>query len=832
MLVLLLFQKLLHICCLSGLPIFDAGAAPDESIDWQDATAASIKHCEDSPPDVSHSEEQQLGELSLRQTYTQTYNCGSSCAHATCSDTVHNAGSPDVAQPASLLQAASSPTSPPHTDLVPASAPASATLADSVDTASTGKPLERSGTPAVTHCHVDPQATVEVSSQAAGYGTGTPLHSALQLPTGSAQTSSKQLQLPNKVAEAAAASNTPVQEALVGPAISDAYTADAEAIPAAAVPKAAAYSDASVSVSEPDDAAAAALAIAESSPLQEQCSLLMPGMSPSTALGSHASNSAVAEGPKTSRSADSESLLSARSLVIGSSVAAAALGIAPDNLIPPQLRPQSSQQQPAFLSSPHLDSALDRSISESAILLVAHSEAHAAPAQPKRRSFLSRLRHSKASQGTAEGSALPLGRTASDTSLLSRQSSASIGNLQDPGKRTSLLGRLRRGSSSSSGHAVAALGPSMVISSSDTAVSAPEASRTLSKSSDCIGAAADMLAIEEQQASSQAQALAGTEPPASVTFSGGSLPDQTADLQLQSAPASPRGRAVTVSGGAALQPDVTLGRAVSNPNMLQRLSSGTAAYSNPATPRRTSLLGRLSRGRRSNSIAPEPNIAEQVGSALNTMPVQEPFAEQPFAEQPLTEQPSAEQPYIEGSAAEEIAEHLSKADGQNSRQPDGELPLSEGPPQEAQRSSSILEPDSSASERSQGSGSGYVPASADQALESEQLASQGHTEEPLEAVQSLAVQPLDSAVHAAPPCPHHIAAELGSAELSPRPSISLEGEIAMPFLMGRSWANRGSCVHACAYTVLCNSPALCARSSIGLVVSHSCLCLHRHVLVL
>ena len=84
------------------------------------------------------------------------------------------------------------------------------------------------------------------------------------------------------------------------------------------------------------------------------------------------------------------------------------------------------------------------------------------------------------------------------------------------------------------------------------------------------------------------------------------------------------------------------GRAASDPNMLSRRPLGVEA--NPPTPRWMSLLGRLSRVRRSNSIVPEPVITE--GSGQEEQPLREvPFAEQPFQVQsglqPLVEEPSA-----------------------------------------------------------------------------------------------------------------------------------------------------------------------------------------------
>ncbi len=64
-----------------------------------------------------------------------------------------------------------------------------------------------------------------------------------------------------------------------------------------------------------------------------------------------------------------------------------------------------------------------------------------------------------------------------------------------------------------------------------------------------------------------------------------------------------------------------------------------------------SLLGRLSRVRRSNSIVPEPSIAEEAGQIELPQPEQQGSAEQPINEVPFAEQPFANEPSEEAQPA-------------------------------------------------------------------------------------------------------------------------------------------------------------------------------------
>ena len=118
-------------------------------------------------------------------------------------------------------------------------------------------------------------------------------------------------------------------------------------------------------------------------------------------------------------------------------------------------------------------------------------------------------------------------------------------------------------------------------------------------------------------------------------------------LVSQSAPASARGRGrappVLVPQGSLGQAEMALGRAASDPNMLSHRPSGM--HSTPTTPRRMSLLGRLSRVRRSNSIVPEPSIAEEAGQVEVPQPQQQGSAEQVPGERPMYEVPFAKQPF-------------------------------------------------------------------------------------------------------------------------------------------------------------------------------------------
>ena len=329
-------------------------------------------------------------------------------------------------------------------------------------------------------------------------------------------------------------------------------------------------------------------------------------------------------------------------------------------------------QMPAQLRSSET-APLHRAVSESASTLLSASTLQSLdlPVQPKRRSLLSRLRPSKGG--------VDLGRTASDPALLMRQSSADLQKLKSPTKRLSLSALLRRGSS---GDATAAVVDPTAVASGGSAAAAtaagasPEVVGSLASQSSTVTTAE----LDQTQSSSQLQ---GARPLLNSAISSGTSLAQTEGLQPQSAPASPRGRASTAPPkGSAVQPDVALGRAVSDPSMLARLSSGM--HSVPATPRRMSLLGRLSRGRRSNSIMPEPATSEQAESAQNMTVDEIPFAEHPFAEQPLAEQPSAEQlsvgqPFVAQPVVEQLSVEQPSAEQLSVEQPSAEQPLAEQP---------------------------------------------------------------------------------------------------------------------------------------------------------
>lgn len=336
-----------------------------------------------------------------------------------------------------------------------------------------------------------------------------------------------------------------------------------------------------------------------------------------------------------SQTAHLESLPPTVSLESADSATSAAVAAASDSQPPLQLWPLPLMQ-PSVPSSAQLGTLLDRSVSESALLSDVQSEPlKSAPAKPKRQSLLALLRPRRLSQGGLEGPAL--WRTASDPSLLTRQSSADLGQNQKLVKRRSLLGMLRRGSSaavaenSSGPDAVAAAIPIDPVE---------------------VAAVGTATSPQEEKAGTYPQAVVGILPQQSTSVGAGTLPDQAVDLQPQSAPASPRGRTGTALGpqGSALLPVLAPGRTLSDPSMLIRLPSGM--YGIPTTPRRMSLLGRLSRGRRSNSIAPEPG---QLEAAPDQLPLEDvPFAEQPFAE------PSALEGASDKERSDEEDQKLSK----------------------------------------------------------------------------------------------------------------------------------------------------------------------------
>ena len=303
-------------------------------------------------------------------------------------------------------------------------------------------------------------------------------------------------------------------------------------------------------------------------------------------------------------------------------------------------------QLPPPLRSFKTAAPLHRAVSESALLSDFASESLDTPAKPKRRSLLSHLRPSRGSKGGSD-----LGRTASDPALLMRQSSADPETLKSPTKRLSLSALLRRGSRGNSTTVV--IDPAAVASGGSIA-----AATAAGASTDVVGSLASLSStittagLDQMQSSSQPQVA---KPRLVRAISSGNSSAQDQGWQPQSAPASPRGRGGTAPPkGNVAQPDLTLDRAVSDPSMLARLSSGRHSIS--TTPRRMSLLGRLSRGRRSNSIMPEPSsgpMPGQLDPAQEATAEEVPFAEQPFAEQPLAEQPSAQQPPVEQPSVEQ-----------------------------------------------------------------------------------------------------------------------------------------------------------------------------------
>ena len=357
-------------------------------------------------------------------------------------------------------------------------------------------------------------------------------------------------------------------------------------------------------------------------------------------------------------------------------VAMAAEGAAdPSQPTPALLQLQSLQGTPTQLPLKLRSSetvALHRAVSESALLSDFAPESLDTPVKPKRRSLLSRLRPSKGSKGGSD-----LGRTASNPALLMRQSSADEEKLKSPTRRLSLTTLLRRGGSGNASAAVIA--PTAVTSGGHAA-----AAIAAGASTDVVGRLARLssgitTAGRDQTESSSPQQDA-TPLLVGATSSGTSSAQDSA-LLPQSAPASPRGRGGTAPPkGNAAQPDLALGRAVSDPSMLARLSSGM--HSIPTTPRRMSLLGRLSRGRRSNSIMPEPSngpMPGQVESAQEVSLEEVPFAEQPFAEQSCTEQPSAEQPFAEHPSIEDRLAEQPSAEQPSVEQPSAKQSLAEQP---------------------------------------------------------------------------------------------------------------------------------------------------------
>ena len=296
------------------------------------------------------------------------------------------------------------------------------------------------------------------------------------------------------------------------------------------------------------------------------------------------------------------------------------------------------------VSSPQPAAAFDRSTSEPALLTSHQSALLLAPAKPQRKTLMSRLRLSPA---------LPeshLGRTASDPNLLRRTSGDQ--SQSAPPKRRSVLGKLlQRGSSAAAALAVHA-------TRSDDAASVP---------------------IPRERPENEAQPVAPTSfpdlqedtsfllpkqlslPLATAINHAELLPDQADAPELQSAPASPRGRTppVLVTQVSLAQPGLAVGRAASDPSMLSHRPSGM--HSVPTTPRRMSLLGRLSRVRRSNSIVPEPVNEEELGQVDQSLD-EVPFAEQPFAQQ-LMAVDSAQKEEASGGVGSDQLEASGSAQG-------------------------------------------------------------------------------------------------------------------------------------------------------------------------
>jgi hypothetical protein len=275
---------------------------------------------------------------------------------------------------------------------------------------------------------------------------------------------------------------------------------------------------------------------------------------------------------------------------------------------------------------------LDRSTSEPALLTRQQSDLLSTnPTKPQRKSLMSRLRRTKAAPDPV------LGRTASDTSLLTGQPSGdqSQGSSTSP-KRRSLLGLLKRGSSVGAASTAGAAMTDAQSLAGEQPMGAPAESQEAS-------------GVMRRSPSLHLDAQVALPEPFSIPLAA-AVPEQAISsegLVSQSAPASPRGRGrappVLVPQGSLGQADMALGRATSDPNMLSHRPSGI--HSIPTTPRRMSLLGRLSRVRRSNSIVPEPSIAEEAGQMELPQPEQQGSAEQVPDEQPMNEVPFAEQPF-------------------------------------------------------------------------------------------------------------------------------------------------------------------------------------------
>ena len=291
---------------------------------------------------------------------------------------------------------------------------------------------------------------------------------------------------------------------------------------------------------------------------------------------------------------------------------------------------QASQLAPGRSLKPA--APLDRSTSEPALLTRQQSDLlFPTTIKSQRKSLMSRLRRTKAAPDSV------LGRTASDTSLLARHTSGDQlqGSSTSP-KRRSLLGLLKR---RSSGGAASTAGAAMADAQSLTGKQ-PVGTPVESQEGSGVMMRSPSLHLDAQVALPEQFSipLAAAVPEQAIGSEG---------LVSQSASASPRGRGrappVLVPQGSLGQAEMALGRAASDPNMLSHRPSGM--HSTPTMPRRMSLLGRLSRVRRSNSVVPEPSIAEEAGQMEVPQPEQQGSTEQVPGEQPTNEVPFAEQPF-------------------------------------------------------------------------------------------------------------------------------------------------------------------------------------------
>ena len=315
------------------------------------------------------------------------------------------------------------------------------------------------------------------------------------------------------------------------------------------------------------------------------------------------------------------------------------------------------------------------------------SEALSSSGQPQRKSLMSGLRRKHAAPESV------LGRTGSDPNLLTPAPSGgdqSQGSV--PPKRRSFLGLLRRGSSADAASAAA-------TAMTDPASKLEQQQQPPDNQSDLVlpRPPPDLKTSDGSQPVTESFNI----PMDQSTNAASMLPAQTGELDSQSAPASPRGRtapALVLQGSSGV-PDLALGRAASDPNMLSRRPSGMRSIR--TTPRRMSLLGRLSRVRRSNSIAPDPPVTQEPGT--EEQPLEEvPFAEQPSAEvvsrqQPLDEVPFAEQPFAEQPFA---GQRLPSTEETSDEVPVAEQPVAEQSDHQRSSAEQPVAPESSQPARS------------------------------------------------------------------------------------------------------------------------------------